>query len=87
MDVTEYPGPIIPTVFTAGLQGAEGLFLANNLYMRHRDIIFVSDSPSVDLTKFLQVLQQITATAQGVTGLIRDIENLQSTQGIGVPGG
>ena len=76
LDVSPYSASIVPTVFAVGLQGADGLFLANHLFMRHRDIIFVSDSPSVDLNKFLNIVQNITAAARGVTGVIQDIKNL-----------
>lgn len=76
VDVSSYPYPIVPTVFTIDLRGAEGLFVAGNFYMEHKDIVFISDSPSVDLTKFLTIVQSITSTARGTVGLISDIKAL-----------
>jgi polysaccharide export outer membrane protein len=76
VDVTPYPHAVVPTVFTVDLKGAEGFFIANNFFMRHRDIIFISDHPTVDLTKFLAVIQTITSTARDMVGLASDIQAL-----------
>jgi polysaccharide export outer membrane protein len=76
VDVTPYPHAVVPTVFTVDLKGAEGFFIANNFFMRHRDIIFISDHPTVDLTKFLAVIGAITGTARDAVGLVSDIKAL-----------
>ena len=71
IDVSSHPQVVVPTVFTVDLKGAAGFFIANNFFVRNRDILFISDSPSVDLTKFLAVIQSITNTAQGIQTLLK----------------
>jgi polysaccharide export outer membrane protein len=77
IDISTFPLPQVPTVFTVDLGQAEGYFLANHLYMKHNDIIYVSDSPAVDLVKFLSIINSVTTTARGVTGTISDVKNLK----------
>jgi polysaccharide export outer membrane protein len=72
VDVTNFPMEQVPTVFTLNVEKAEGYFLANQFYMKHKDIIFVSDSPSVDLLKFLTIIRGITGTTRDVIGVARD---------------
>ena len=75
----EVAGPaqtLVPTIFTVILRDAEGFFVANNFYMRHKDMIFVSDSPSVDLVKFLDIVRTVTSTARDVVGVASDVDLL-----------
>lgn len=66
VDVSKYQEDVIPTVYTVDLSDTQGFFLANTFYMRHKDIIFVSDSPSVDLIKFLDIVRSITGTVNDI---------------------
>ena len=45
-----------PTVYRADFTNASTLFLAREFPMRNNDIIFVSNAPSTDFTKFLNVI-------------------------------
>jgi polysaccharide biosynthesis/export protein len=77
VDISTYP-QIVPTVFTVDLLGPDGFFIANNFYMAHKDMIFVSDSPSVDLVKFLNVLNTIGSTARTAIGVGIDAKTLNA---------
>ena len=66
VDVSRYQEDLIPTVYTVDLSDTQGFFLANSFYMRHKDVIFVSDSPSVDLIKFLDIVRSITGTVNDI---------------------
>jgi polysaccharide biosynthesis/export protein len=48
------------------------------VYMKHNDLIFVSDHPSVDLLKFLAIVRAITSTTRDAIGVITDIKILQN---------
>ena len=63
IDVSKYAGPVVPTVYAVDFTRADGLFIANSFYLKHRDIVYVSDSPATDLLKFVNVVRQIAGTA------------------------
>jgi len=66
----------VPAVFTLDLGQADGYFLASSFYMKHKDLLFVSDHPSVDLVKFMAIVRSVTSTARDAVGVISDIKNL-----------
>jgi polysaccharide export outer membrane protein len=68
VDVSKYAGPVVPTVYVVNFTRADGLFMSNSFYLKHRDIVYVSDSPSTDLLKFVSVVRQIA-------GAVGDIGN------------
>ncbi len=48
--------PTIPTVYYVDLIDPSGYFFAAQYHIRNEDLIFVSNSPSTDLTKFLSLI-------------------------------
>jgi polysaccharide export outer membrane protein len=78
VDISNIVVPDVPTVFTLDLSQADGYFLASSFYMKHKDLIFVSDHPSVDLVKFLAIVRAITSTTRDAIGVITDIKILQN---------
>jgi polysaccharide export outer membrane protein len=75
VDISRMPGPLVPTIYMVDLKEPEGYFLANNFFMKNKDMIFVSDAPSVDIIKFMQLISSVTNTVRDVTGAARDIQN------------
>jgi polysaccharide export outer membrane protein len=73
VDVSRYREPMVPTVYTIDMSDTQGFFLANSFYMRNRDVIFVSDSPSVDLLKFLSIIDAITGTVNNIAATRNEI--------------
>lgn len=73
VDVSRFREDIVPTVYTLDLSDTQGFFIANSFYMRHKDVIFVSDSPSRDLIKFLDIIRSISGTVTDVTAARRDV--------------
>lgn len=71
VDVSRYAEEFVPTVYTVNLGDTQGYFLANAFYMRHKDAVFVSDAPSVDLVKFIAVVSSITGVASDIA-TVRD---------------
>lgn len=60
VDVSKYAGDLVPTIYTADLNRADGMFLSNSFFMRNRDIIYVSTAPSTELNKFLGLTRNTT---------------------------
>lgn len=76
VDVSNVPSELVATVYIIDLSQAEGYFLANHFFMKHKDIIFASDSPSVDLLKFLAIVNGVTGTALNGVQLVNDIKTI-----------
>jgi polysaccharide export outer membrane protein len=78
VDISNIVAPEVPTVFMLDLSQADGYFLANSFYMKHKDLLFVSDAPSVDLLKFLAIVGAITSTTRDAIGVISDIRDFRN---------
>jgi polysaccharide biosynthesis/export protein len=64
IDCTPYEGPVIPIIYTINLRDPAGYFLASSFEMRNKDILYVSNSFSVESTKFMNYLTTINTTIQ-----------------------
>jgi polysaccharide export outer membrane protein len=63
VDVTRFTTELIPVIFTISLKDPGGYFLATNVQIRNQDVLFAANSPSVDVTKFLNYLNVWAVTA------------------------
>jgi polysaccharide biosynthesis/export protein len=52
-----FRGDKIPVVYRINLREPQGFFLASQFPMNPRDILFVSNSPIVEIAKVLSVIQ------------------------------
>jgi polysaccharide export outer membrane protein len=59
---------VIPTIYRANFRDPSSLFFSQGFPMRHKDIIYVTNADSVEVTKFLSFLSTITSTTAGVAG-------------------
>jgi polysaccharide biosynthesis/export protein len=64
IDVRPYEGPIIPVIYTINLRDPAGYFLASSFEMRNKDILYASNSFSVESTKFMNYLNAVNTTIQ-----------------------
>lgn len=62
IDCSKFAGPIIPVIYNLNLRDPAGFFLAANFEMRNKDVIFIANAASVEITKFLTFLRTIMAT-------------------------
>jgi len=62
IDCSQFEGPIIPIIYNINFRDPAGYFLATNFEMRNKDVIYISNSASVETTKFLNYLRTIMAT-------------------------
>jgi polysaccharide export outer membrane protein len=63
VDCSRFRGPIIPIIYLINLRDPSGYFLTQTFEMRNKDVIYTSNSASVETTKFLTFLRTIMATA------------------------
>jgi polysaccharide export outer membrane protein len=64
IDVRPYEGPIVPVIYTINLRDPAGYFLASSFEMRNKDILYASNSFSVESTKFMTYLNTVNTTIQ-----------------------
>lgn len=91
IDVTKFTGDQIPVIYSTDLRDPSGFFVASKMQMRNGDVIFVANAQSVQVTKFLQILNLALSTTNGAvsTGnnaliLRYNIRNLSSASPIGL---
>lgn len=66
VDASRFTTAKIPTVYQFDLSRSDNLFLINEFNMKDRDVIFVSEAPSTELSRFVGSLS-------GVTGSFADV--------------
>ncbi len=68
VDLSQFPPDVdaIPTVYRANFRDPSSYFYAQKFPMRGKDIIYVSNAESVEVTKFLTFLRTVTSTGGGV---------------------
>ena len=64
IDCTPYEGPVIPVIYTINLRDPAGYFLASSFEMRNKDILYVTNSFSVESTKLMTYFGEINTTIQ-----------------------
>jgi polysaccharide biosynthesis/export protein len=62
VDCTKFDGPIIPIIYHVNFRDPSAYFLAQSFEMRNKDVLYTSNSPVVETTKFLNFLRTIMAT-------------------------
>ena len=63
VDCSKFGGPIIPIIYNVNFRDPAGYFLATSFEIRNKDVLYVSNATSVQITKFLFYLRTIMATA------------------------
>lgn len=62
IDCTPFPGPIIPVIYNLNLRDPAGYFLASKWQMRNKDVLYVSNTTSVEAAKAMQYFRLVIAT-------------------------
>jgi polysaccharide export outer membrane protein len=62
VDSSKFQGPIIPVIYNINFRNPASYFLATTFEMRNKDVIYVSNSVSVEASKFLSYVRLINAT-------------------------
>lgn len=69
-DVTRFKDNLVPMIFQVSFRDPGGYFLATRLQVRNGDVLFVADSASVQLTKFLNFVNLTATTGISVAGAV-----------------
>jgi polysaccharide export outer membrane protein len=77
IDCTPYTGPLIPIIYNINLRDPAGFFLASNFEMRNKDMIYVSNSVSVESNKAMAYFQMINSTVQAPISTAISAKSLQ----------
>jgi polysaccharide biosynthesis/export protein len=62
IDCSPFQGPIIPVIYNINFRNPASYFLATTFEMRNKDVIYVSNSVSVEATKFLTYVRTVNST-------------------------
>jgi len=75
VDCSKMDGPTVPIVYSVSFSDPAGYFLATKLQMRNKDVIFVANAQSVEITKFTQFVSAIATTGTNVTDFGTGVQN------------
>jgi polysaccharide export outer membrane protein len=78
VDTTRFASADVPVIFRANLRDPSAFFAAQKFAMQDKDIIYISNSDSVELVKFLNVLNSATSTASGAVTDTADAKSAAS---------
>jgi polysaccharide export outer membrane protein len=67
IDCSRFDGPTVPIVYSMSFKDPGGYFLATKMQMHNKDVIFAANAQSVQITKFLQLVNQMVAVGEGVS--------------------
>ncbi|MBO3762230.1 polysaccharide export protein [Ciceribacter sp. L1K23] len=67
IDTSAFEGDSIPVIFRANLRDPSAFFAAQQFAMQDKDILYISNSDSVELTKFLSIVNSVSSTVSGVS--------------------
>jgi polysaccharide biosynthesis/export protein len=62
VDVSKYPGPIVPIVYDINFRDPSEYFLATSFEMRNKDVLYISNAASVEITKALNFFNTVVGT-------------------------
>jgi polysaccharide export outer membrane protein len=62
IDCSPFAGPIIPVIYNVNLRDPSGYFLATKFQMRNKDVIYASNSTTVQAAKAMQFFRLVVAT-------------------------
>jgi polysaccharide export outer membrane protein len=75
IDVSHFVGDTVPVVFRANMRDPSTMFAVQKFKMADKDIIYISNSDSVELLKFLDISNSITSSAAGIKSDIKSLDD------------
>jgi polysaccharide export outer membrane protein len=72
IDVSKYKTNRIPVIYNANLRDPAGFFLATQVRMRNKDVLYISNAASVETVKVLQFVRVVMATATDGVNVAND---------------
>jgi polysaccharide biosynthesis/export protein len=62
IDVSKYNSPVIPVIYSVNFRDPSGYFIATQMQMQNKDVLYVSNATSVEATKLMNYLRLIIGT-------------------------
>ena len=78
VDCSKMDGPTVPIVYSVSFVDPAGYFLATRVQMHNKDVIFVANAQSVEITKFAQFLNTLISVPNNAVGLANNLQTNQS---------
>jgi polysaccharide export outer membrane protein len=75
VDCSKMDGPTVPVVYSTSFADPAGYFLATRVQMHNKDVIFVANAQSVDITKFATFLNTLISVPSNAVGLANGIQS------------
>jgi len=72
VNTSSFRGESVPVIFRANMRDPASLFAAKEFAMQDKDILYVSNSDSVELLKFLNIVSSVTSTVSGTSNDVTD---------------
>jgi polysaccharide export outer membrane protein len=67
IDCSRFEGPTVPIVYSMSFKDPGGYFLATKIQMHNKDVIFAANAQSVQILKFLTLVNQMIAVGEGIS--------------------
>jgi polysaccharide export outer membrane protein len=74
VDCSKMDGPTVPIVYSVSFSDPAGYFLATKMQMHNKDVIFVANAQSVEITKFTTFLNALISVPNNVSVTGANIE-------------
>jgi polysaccharide export outer membrane protein len=62
VDCSRFPGPIIPVIYNINFRNPDGYFLATKFQMRNKDVLYMANATTVEVTKALTFFRNVVGT-------------------------
>jgi polysaccharide export outer membrane protein len=80
IDCSRFPGPIIPVIYNLNLRNPDGFMLATKFQMRNKDVLYIANATSVEISKALTYFRLVVATVNDPIVAATNAYNLQIVQ-------
>jgi polysaccharide biosynthesis/export protein len=74
VDCSKMEGPTVPVVYSTSFADPAGYFLASRVQMHNKDVIFVANAQSVDITKFANFLNTLISVPNNAVSLANNLQ-------------
>lgn len=75
VDVSKLEGQTIPVIYKANLRDPAAFFATQQFAMHDKDVLYISNAKSVELTKLLNIINDISTTTTGVPTDVSNAKN------------
>ncbi len=78
IDCSKFQGPIIPVIYNVNLRDPAGYFMATKFEMRSKDVIYVSNAVSVEISKVINFFRNVVGSVNDPLTAANSLYTLKS---------